>query len=106
MQIFEKYRKDYSRALEMFKRERCRFKNNLDSIDGLRVLDSASNFFMIELLGSKNSRQVTREMLNKYGILIKDLKNKLGKDNYVRIAIRDEADNDKLCLALRDILNR
>ena len=51
------------------------------------------------------ARELTERLLNSYDILIKDCSTKKGVEgkNYVRIAIRNSADNDRLVKALEDI---
>ena len=106
LQIFEKYNKNYQQALELFRRERTRFKKALDEIDGIRVIPSQANYFMVELLNGIKAYDITKELLSRDNILIKDLHKKLGGKEYLRIAIRNKADNDALCSALADILGK
>ena len=74
MQIQEKYKKDYMMALNEFKLERARFYNQLKSIDYIRVIPSQANYFMIEIL-----------------------------NKYIRVAIRNEEDNNKVIMALLEL---
>ena len=55
---------------------------------------------MIKLLGEISSRQLTKNLLLKHNILIKDLYKKVGGKNYIRIAVRNTRDNNKLLKAL------
>lgn len=104
LQIAEKHRKDYIAALAKFREERERFFGELSKIDGLRVVPSQANYFMAELTGKKTSEELTKELLVKYNIFIKDISAKVGNRQYLRIAIRTTEDNDRLILALREIL--
>lgn len=105
MQIEEKYKKDYSDAMARFKAERKRLKRNLDKIAGLRVIDSQANYFMAEV--SVSASELVRNLLLNHNVFIKDLTDKIkspcGKQ-YVRIAIRDAADNDILLDAIKKAL--
>lgn len=105
MQIFNKYECDYIHACEMFIKERERFHNRLEDIPFLRVIPSQANYFLCEVTGNVSSRLLTETLLNKYNILIKDCSTKKGFDgkNYIRIAIRDSHDNDRLADALKSI---
>lgn len=103
MQISEKYKKQYSDGLMKFKDERSRFENELSTIERLRVIPSQANYFMIELLNNKVG-DVTKQLLAKYNLLVKDLSNKLDGKDYMRVAIRNKEDNDKLVKALREIM--
>lgn len=102
MQIQEKYKKDYLAALNKFRLERKRFLEELTKISYLRVIPSQANFFMIEIVADFNAHTLTNILLDKYSILIKDLSNKVG-DKYIRIAIRNEQDDDALIRALKEI---
>ncbi len=101
MQIAEKYNKDYEKALEKFRIERKRFEAALNDIEGLRVISSQANYFTAELIGGISAAQLTKELFVRHSILIKDLSKKMKKGEYVRIAIRNEEDNDRLTNALK-----
>lgn len=103
MQIFSKYENDYDRACGQFVSERKRFAECLEKIPFLRVVPSQANYFLCEVMGME-SRELTERLLNS-DILIKDCSTKKGVEgkNYVRIAIRNSADNDRLVKALEDI---
>ena len=103
MQIQEKYKKDYSIALERFKFERKRFANELKKIDLIEVIPTQANYFMIKLKGKYNAQELTNIMEDKHNILIKDLSQKVGKD-YIRVAIRNEEDNNKFIGAINSLM--
>ena len=103
LQIYEKYKKDYTSALVLFRKERARFADELGRIDGLRVIPSQANYLMIEVLHGSPS-ELTAALLEKYNILIKDLSAKT-HGSYIRIAVRDEHDNNCLLAALRKELS-
>lgn len=100
MQIAEKYKKDYAVALDKFRAERKRFENELNNINGIRVIPTQANYFMVELIGKTNAEELTKKMLLVHNILIKDLSSKVGKQ-YIRIAIRNTEDNDRLIEAFK-----
>lgn len=103
MQIEEKYKKDYARALELIRAERARFRRELEKLPNLRVIPSQANYLMVELLGGLSARAITRELLVNRCILVKDLSPKLGGQQYLRLAVRDTRDNDRLLEALRPL---
>lgn len=103
MQIEEKYKKDYARALELIQAERARFRRELEKLPNLRVIPSQANYLMVELLGGLSARAITRELLVNRCILVKDLSPKLGGQQYLRLAVRDTRDNDRLLEALRPL---
>lgn len=103
MQIEEKYKKDYARSLELIRAERARFRRELEKLPNLRVIPSQANYLMVELLGGLSARAITRELLVNRCILVKDLSPELGGQQYLRLAVRDTRDNDRLLEALRPL---
>lgn len=105
MQIFGKYQKDYDRACQKFIAERERFMARLTDIPFLRVIPSQANYFLCQVTGKYTSEELTRRLLMDFNILIKDCDNKDGlkNKNYVRIAVRDQKDNDTLVDALKTL---
>ena len=104
LQIAEKYQKDYVKALELFKAERARFQAGLETLPGVRVIPSQANYLMLELTGNISSRALTKALLIKHSLFIKDLSSKMNGGQYIRLAVRDTADNDKLLSALKQEL--
>lgn len=103
MQIEEKYKKDYARSLELIRAERAHFRRELEKFPNLRVIPSQANYLMVELLGGLSARAITRDLLVNRCILVKDLSPKLGGQQYLRLAVRDTRDNDRLLEALRPL---
>ena len=105
MQIFGKYQKDYDRACQKFIAERERFMARLTDIPFLRVIPSQANYFLCQVTEKYTSEELTRRLLMDFNILIKDCDNKDGlkNKNYVRIAVRDQKDNDTLVNALKTL---
>lgn len=103
MQIEEKYKKDYERALKNIRAERTRFQKALSRINGIKVFPSQANYVMVELVDGLSSKATTRELLTEKGIFVKDLAGKLGGKQYLRIAVRNSEDNDMLISALEQL---
>ena len=101
MQIAGKYKKDYVTAIKKYKAERNRFISCLKTIHYLRVIPTQANFVMCEVIGKK-SKELTEKLLSKKEIFIKDLTPKIndGKQ-YIRLDIRNEADNDRIIEAFK-----
>ena len=104
MQIAEKYQKDYVASLVDFRAERTRFQNELQGIKGVRVIPSQANFVMVELKKEISPKELLKTLLVKYDILIKELTTKTNGRNYLRLAIRNKSDNDKLVAAMKNEL--
>lgn len=102
LQIYEKYAKDYKAAMAKFKKTRRIFAKALSGVPGLRVIPSQANYLLCELTGGTCAMTLAEDLLEE-NILIKDLSTKKGfaGKNYIRLAIRDEQDNEKLVQALK-----
>lgn len=105
LQIYEKYSKNYSTALKKFKSARDKYIKDLSTLDGIRVIPTQANYVTCEIISGKTSTQLAQDLLEK-NIFIKDLSTKKGFDgrNYIRIAVKNEEDNDKLIAALKENL--
>jgi len=106
MQIVEKYNKDYEQALVKLRNARRKFINDLNLIPYLRVIPSQANFVMCEVKKPYTSAWLTRELLIKYDVLIKDLAPKIRSETrgqYVRITVRTEEENNLLIQHLREL---
>ncbi len=101
MQIEEKYKKDYAAALVKIRAERARFADALAKIPGIRVIPSQANFIMVELDDAISPKELLKTLLIKYEILIKELTTKTNGRNYLRLAVRNIEDNDRLIEALK-----
>ena len=62
---------------------------------------------MCEFKENYKAEDVTIKLLDEYNIFIKDLSSKKGFENgqFIRLAVRDAEDNNKLLAALKEILN-
>lgn len=106
MQISEKYREDYVRALDKIRKSRKNFRDELNCISYIRVLPSEANYVMCEILDAKTSRELAHYLLKKH-ILIKDLSEKIGNGKqYIRLAVRNEEENRYLAQCLREYENQ
>lgn len=102
MQIAEKYKKDYTAALVKFREERARFESELATVKGVRVIPSQANFVMVELEKGIDPKELLKRLLIKHNMLIKELTTKTNGRNYLRLAVRDKTDNDKLVAAMKE----
>ena len=105
LQIFGKYEKDYADACRQFIAERNTLYAELQSVPYLRVIPSQANYFLCEVTDRFTATELTRLLLQRYNILIKDCGSKsafVGK-NYIRIAIRNRQDNAYFVEALKEL---
>lgn len=107
MQIYNKYEKEYKRACDRFIEERNRFEKRLREIGFLRVIPSQANYFLVEVLPPYTANGLVLKMLKEFDILMRDCSGKAGLQGkqYMRIAVRDRSDNDRLIESLKK-LNR
>ena len=101
LQIAEKYKGDYARALKKLRAERDRFQRELASIKGIRVIPSQANYVMVEVDETISPKELLKRLLIKHNLLIKELTTKTNGRNYLRLAVRNEEDNNVLLNALR-----
>lgn len=104
LQIITLYQDDYLIACDKIVKEREYMTVELRKA-GYKVYDSQANFIMVKL--NKNSTQLAISLLEKQNILIKDLykKDTFNEPKYIRLAIRDRKDNERIIEALVDEAN-
>lgn len=102
MQIIDKYKEDYVEACGQFRNERQRFLSDLQKIPYLQVFPSQANYFLCRVLAPHKAGELATRLLIEDGVLVKDCRNKAGFDGaqFLRLAIRDKRDNNKLIKAL------
>ncbi|WP_071190427.1 threonine-phosphate decarboxylase [Trichormus sp. NMC-1] len=76
----------------------------LASITGLRPLEGAANYLLVE--SQQSTSQLQSQLLQQYQILIRDcLSFKELGDRFFRVAVRSESDNQRLLTALKSVLS-
>lgn len=106
LQIFGKYEREYEIACKQISDERILFYNLLSQISFLRVIPSQANFFLCEVIDTYTGTELLEKLLFEHSIFIKSCKGKKGfeiKENYIRIAIRSNEDNQKLIGVLKKL---
>jgi len=106
LQITVKHKDKYTSACKKIAAENRRFHSELSAIPQIRPIPSQANFITCEIVGNLTATELTRILLTKYGMFVKDLTGKLGIPDirqYIRLAIRDEPDNNKLLAAIKEI---
>lgn len=102
LQILGKYEGVYLQAMDNFRKERKRFVEALKGIKFLRIIPSEANYLLCEVLTPHTPRELAIRLLKESNILIKDCTSKCNAP-YIRIAVRNMNDNDKLINALKTI---
>lgn len=102
MQIFDKYKREYSDSLIKIREERDRFQKELSKINWIKVIPSQANYIMIKLDDKKiKAKTLAKKLLVRHNILVKELTWKMDWKDYLRIAVRNSKDNDSLLDALK-----
>ncbi|GHV94307.1 aminotransferase [Spirochaetia bacterium] len=104
LQIIGKYAKDYRLACRRIAEERGRFFAELKKTGLFKVYPSQANYFLCRLRDGLNAADLARYLLESHNIFIKDLSGKKGfsgSGSWVRLAVRNRADNDFLIEKLR-----
>ena len=104
MQIYNKHEKDYLKACDKFLAERDNFEKGLRTIPYLRVMPTQANYFLCEVLPPYTAKEIVINALRQHNILTRDCSLKPGLDpnkQYMRIAVRNHGDNNRLVEALK-----
>ena len=102
LQIYQLYAKDYNSACDRIVEQREHLIKELRKFGCLKVYDSEANYVLVKLL-KHNSHELAIRLLDNYKLIIKDLapKNKFNGESYIRLAVRDQKDNDYLIEVLK-----
>ena len=73
-------------------------------MEGLRAIPSGANYIMVEIINGKKATEITKKLLSEYNILVKDLSMKIKGGEYLRLAVRNTEDNNRLLIALKEVL--
>lgn len=105
LQIFSMYRKDYWAACDKIAARRADLLDKLSGIGFLEAYPSQGNYIMCRVTGKYRARELAVRLVGVYKILIKDLSEKLGFQGkqFIRIAVKDEAENRQLYQALKEL---
>ena len=108
LQIAEKYQKDFDESIRLLQTERDFLSEELSKLEGVRVIPSEANYVMAELTGDVSATELTKKLLCEDNLFIKDLTGKIHRDSrqFIRLAIRDRHDNEKLIEAMKKHLHR
>lgn len=103
LQIFSRYSRDYWASCDKIAAQRQKLMCQLKEIPNLRVYPSQANYIMCCVEGPVSSKKLATDLLKRHHLLIKDLSEKHGFGGrwYIRIAVKNEADNALLLHALQ-----
>ncbi len=105
LQIIDKYKGAFQAACHRIEEERTRFAAELERVPFLRPLPSKANYILCEVKAPWTSGKLAEALIRKRWIFIKDLAEKRGFESgsWVRLTVRDKADDDFLLEALREL---
>lgn len=105
LQILGLYIKDYTNACDQIAVQREQLTENLKKIGYLEVYASSANYIMCKVKGGMRSKELATMLLERDDLLIKSLSAKDGffGENYIRVAVKDQADNDYLYKAFKAV---
>jgi histidinol-phosphate/aromatic aminotransferase/cobyric acid decarboxylase-like protein len=105
LQIFGKYTAHYRTACHQLILDRQLLFKQLNEISFLKPIPSNANFILCELSEKFTPDFLVNQLLDAKWILIKDCSDKRGfeKQPYLRIAVRDTADNNYLVQCLKEM---
>ena len=87
--------------LDSYLMEATRLREELSAIDGLMVMDSGTNFMLVNM-DFGNTTELKKWLIDKYGILIRDASNFRGLDNHCfRVTARTKEEDDILVEAIK-----
>ena len=88
--------------LEAYLKEAQRLHENLSAIEGLMVMNSATNFMLVNI-DEGNIQELKQWLIDNYGILIRDASNFRGLDDHCfRITSQTPEENDTLVQAITE----
>lgn len=103
LQIAEKFSRDFKDSIQMIKDEKERFEKEISGISGITLIPSETNYCLLKL--NKNvSKDIAGKLFDKYSILVRDMTGKIQDGEYIRVAIKNSEENDKLLNALKEVL--
>ena len=87
--------------LEAYLSEAVRLKGGLSAIEGLMVMDSGTNFMLVNMDFSETT-ELKKWLIDNHGILIRDASNFRGLDNHCfRVTARTKEEDDLLIEAIK-----
>lgn len=105
LQVFDKYKKEYHAACEKIAKERNRLSRELEKVRTIKVFPSQANYLLCQFSGKYSSLEIAEKLYFKNAILVKSLNEKRGipDGEFIRVAIRTTAENDRLVAGLLSI---
>lgn len=107
LRILPQYKREFEASCKKVKTDRDIFYKQLCSIDGMTVFKPDANYIFCRLPDEAlNGPEVVKRLFIKHNIYIKDSAGKTQPDaeRYIRIASRTQEENNKLIIALKEVM--
>lgn len=103
LQIFSLYKESYWTACDKIAEQRTNLQDKLSEISFLGVYPSQANYIMCRVTGKYRAKELATRLISEHKLLIKDLSGKDGfqGEQFIRIAVKDEEENEQLYQALK-----
>lgn len=103
LQIYGLYAAEYEAACDRIAENRLWLSEELRRIPYLTVYPSQANYIMCRVFPPWTAKELATRLLAKHRILIKSLSQKTGfaGKEYIRVAVKDQAENNALIQALK-----
>jgi histidinol-phosphate aminotransferase len=99
----ELYESELRPTVERIVAERERLYTELQNVEGLAPVRSCANFMVVR--SAVEPRRVYDELLERFGVLIRDVSGYPMLKNHFRVSVGTPAENDRLLEGLRDIFD-
>lgn len=103
LQIIEKYKKDFITALTAFHAERDRFVEELRQVEGISVLNAATDCVIVQLTSGKTAKDMCRDLWVNHNILVYDMTSEMQQEGRqcLRLAVLSREENENLVKVLK-----
>jgi histidinol-phosphate/aromatic aminotransferase/cobyric acid decarboxylase-like protein len=100
------YQQAYEASRRRYVRDTRRLFDKLAALPAVRSFPSAANFALLEL--DRPAAPVATELVARHGVYVRDCADKRGLDGqrYLRVASRTGSQNDRIVLALANVLGK
>lgn len=97
---------EYLRELSSYKLFIDKFTSTTETFDFLQAFETSANFQLMKIPDHVSAEVVAALLLIRHGVYVRSCGDKIGLNGeFMRVAIRTEAENEKILAALADILN-
>jgi threonine-phosphate decarboxylase len=95
------FKQEYRASFAKVAADREYMTERISAIAGLRIYPSKANFLFVELPAGMSGRTLRDNLLNNYGLMVRECSNKIGSsEQYLRLAVQRKDAVDALVAAL------